>query len=88
MCPNLMTWYSKKGTGKGYQRIKSIKTFEFENTKNGIKCCDDSEKEQSICSNQGHLPTGNATPNIAFADKSVVQCDVPVVENTFVHDCK
>ena len=42
---------------------------------------------QIIYTNQGHLPT-KVTPDINFADKPVVQYDVPVVENIFVDDCK
>ena len=39
---------------------------------------------QIIYINQGHLTT-NVTPVIDFADNSVIQCKVPVVENTFVY---
>ena len=42
---------------------------------------------QIIYTNQGHSPT-KVTLDINFADKPVVQYDVPVVENIFVDDCK
>lgn len=34
-----------------------------------------------------HLPT-KVTPLIDFTDEPVIRCDVPVVESTFVDDCK
>ena len=34
-----------------------------------------------------HLPI-KVTPAIDFADELVIRCDVPVVETTFVDDCK
>ena len=37
--------------------------------------------------NQGHLPT-KVTPVIDLTDEPVIQCDVPVIENSFVYDCK
>ena len=37
--------------------------------------------------NQGHLPT-KVTPVIDLTDEPVIQCDVPVIENNFVDDCK
>ena len=40
---------------------------------------------QIICIyiNQGHLPT-KVTPIIDFKDEPIIQCEVPVIENTFV----
>ena len=36
---------------------------------------------------QGHLPT-KVTPVIDLTDELVIQCDVPVLGNNFVGDCK
>ena len=36
---------------------------------------------------QGHLPM-KVAPDIGFRDEPVIQCDVPVVKNTFVDDRK
>ena len=91
LCLNLMTQFDK---GKGYERTRTIKTFEFENTTSNIKKSKtekNGEKRETICqtyqTNQVHLPK-KVTPVIDLTDKPVIQCDVPVIENTFVHDCK
>ena len=42
---------------------------------------------QIIYINQGHLPTKVTSVN-DFTDEPVIQCDVPVVKNYFVDDCK
>ena len=41
---------------------------------------------QILCTIQGHL-LRKVTSVIDFTDEPVIQCDVPVVENTFVDDC-
>ena len=40
IAPNIMT----EQKGKGYQRIRAIEAFEYENTRSYFKCCDYQEK--------------------------------------------
>ena len=69
--------------GKGYQRIRSIEAFQYENKRSDFKCCDYWEKRKTICQTK-------VTPDIdGFTDEPVVyQCDALVVKNTFVDDSK
>ena len=54
-------------------------------------CCDHWEKRKSICPTnhvyQPGLLSTKFTPDIDFTDEPVVQCDVPIIKNTFVDDC-
>ena len=83
--PNLMN-------GRGIKDLE-VKIFEFENTRSNVKKMLRSLRKnktyviQIIHTNHGHLPT-KGRPDIDFSDAPVVQYDVPVVENTFVDDCK
>ena len=60
-------------------------------TRSGVKCCGYTEKN-NMWDKSYILLSGtfwdNFTPNIDFTDKPVVQCDVPVINSTFVDDCK
>ena len=80
--------------GKGYGEIWTSKIFKFENTRSDVKkCCDHWEKRKVIfCTKhvacipnrgiyQQELP-------LLLACVPTVQCNVPVVENTIVDDCK
>ena len=40
IAPNIMA----EQKGKGYQRIRAIKAFEYENTRSDFKCCNYLEK--------------------------------------------
>ena len=75
--------------GEKYEWIRTIKIFEFENTKSYIKKYSDhwgkrktTYVRQIIYINQGHL-AAKVTPPIDFTDEPVIQCEVPVVEITF-----
>ena len=72
--------------GKGYQGIRTIKIFEFENTRNDIikKVLKENNMSDLLTI---HLPT-KLTSLIDSADEPVIPCDVPVVGKTFVDDCK
>ena len=84
-CALQMTQFNE---GEKYEWIRTSKIFEFENTKSYVKkCCDHwGERKtiyirQIIYINQGHL-AAKVTPAIDFTDEPVIQCEVPVVENT------
>ena len=47
----------------------------------------DNISDKSYVSSRGILST-KFTPDIDFPDEWVVQCDVPVIKNIFVDDCK
>ena len=73
--------------GKEYEGIRTIKIFEFENTRSYVKkCCDHWEKMKAICkTNHIHQPGVFTYKSLQdFTDEPVIQCDVPVIENTFV----
>ena len=87
---NLWTQFNE---GNWYEEIGTIKTFEFENTKRNIKNVVITEKKekryirQITYTNRGHLRT-KVTPDIDFADESVVESDVPDVKIVFADECK
>ena len=59
-------------------------------TSKNVAITDRKEKQyvrQIKYTNQRHLAK-SVTPDIGFTNKPVVQCDVPVVKNSFVDDCK
>ena len=65
MSPNIMM----KQKGKGYQRIRAIEAFEYENTRSVFKCCHCfSERNEKPCLTQIPGTQGassdNVTPNI------------------------
>ena len=74
--------------GKGYEGIR-IKIFEFENARSDIKkCCSHRKTEDNVRhTTQEHLPT-KVTPVIDLKNEPVIQCDLPVIENNIVDDCK
>ena len=74
--------------GNVYQEIKTVKTFEFENTRSNVKKMLRLLKKMKIkFTNQGHLST-NVTPDIGLKDEPILKYDVLVVANTFVDNCK
>ena len=78
--------------GKEYDGIRTIKIWVWTYKKWRKKCCDPCKNGkqyvgQIIYTTQGHLFT-KVTPVIDFAEKPVIQCEVPVVENTCVNDWK
>ena len=61
--------------GKGYEGIRTIKIFEFENRRSDIKkCCSHWEKRKTVCQTYqpGHLPT-KVTPVIDLTDEPVIE---------------
>ena len=74
---------------KGHQGITTIEAFEYENTRSDVKCCDYWEKWKAMFPGTQREFTDKVVPDIdGFTDEPVVQCDVQVVENTFVVDAK
>ena len=66
---------------KGYQRIRSIEAFEYQNIRSDFKCCDYWEKRKTICQTTAKYTKAfldKVTPDIdGFTDEPVVhQCDV------------
>ena len=69
------------------ERLKSLNLKIQEATSKNLVISEKNGKKfvrQIISANQRHFLT-NVTPAIDFTDESVLQCDVPVVENTFVN---
>ena len=87
---NLVTQFNE---GMGYKRITIIKNVSLKIQKATSRSVAVTQKKGKqyirhiIYTNQGHLPT-KVTPDIDFTDEPVIGCDIPVVENTFVDDCK
>ena len=86
---NLMT--QSKG-GEEYQWSRTVKTIWVWKYKprQKKKCCDHFVKQyvwQIRYTSQGHLPP-KIISDIDYTDESVVQFNVPVVENTFVDNWK
>ena len=79
-----------KGRGA---KIYVIKIFEFENTRSCVQNVAFTEKKeeqyfnQIVNTNQGHLLT-KAAPVIEYTNETVIHCDVPVIEKTFIDDFK
>lgn len=73
--------------GRGQQGIRTIKISEFENTRIDVNNVTINEFTQIVYTNQRHLAT-KVNADIDFTDESVLQYDVPDVENTFVDECK
>ena len=74
--------------GRGTKELEELKSLSLKIQKTMSKNVAITEKKgkqyvkQIIYTNQGHLPT-KVTPLIEFKDESVIQCNVPIVENTF-----
>ena len=51
--PNLMTMQK----GKGYQGTRSVKMFEYINTRSGVKCCNHLEKKKNNMSDKSYMYT-------------------------------
>ena len=78
----------KGRTTKGLEQLKSLSLKIQEATSISVVITEEKGKQyvrQIICIyiNQGHLPT-KVTPIIDFKDEPIIQCEVPVIENTFV----
>ena len=78
-----MTQFNER---KGYKEVRTIKIVEFEQeaTSKSVAVTEKKGKHYArhIIYTYQHLPIIN------FKDEPVIRCDVPVVENTFVDDCK
>ena len=78
---------------KGYQRIRATEAFEYENTRSDFEFCFYWEKWKPMLDSrdtgtQGSF-SGKVTTGInGFTVEPVVQCDIQVVENTFMDDSK
>ena len=85
-----MTQFNEGKGCKGITIIKNLSLKIQEATSKSVAVTEKKGKQyvgHIVHTNQGHLPT-KVTPDIDFTDKPVIRCDVPVVENTFVNDCK
>ena len=89
VCETVPKWPSLM-KGRGTKELEQLKSLSLKTEKAMSKSVAIIEKKgkqyfskQIIYINQGHLPA-KVTPVIDFTDKSVNQCEVPVVENTFV----
>ena len=77
LSPNLMAVQK----GKGWQEIRTIKTFKYENTRSSIKCCSHWQKRKIKVSDKSYKPgasSNKVTPDIDFADVAVVQWKIPL----------
>ena len=66
--------------GKEYKGIRAIKTFQSENTKSA-------KGKQYVRNTNLHLTT-KVTPAIDFTNEPIIWCDILVVGNNFVDNCK
>ena len=78
----------KGRTTKGLEQLKSLSLKIQEATSISVVITEEKGKQYVrqiiyIYINQGHLPT-KVTPIIDFKDEPIIQCEVPVIENTFV----
>ena len=70
--------------GRGF---RTIKISEFENTRTDVNNVTINEFTRIVYINQKYLAI-KVNADIDFTDESVVQYDVPDVENTFLDECK
>ena len=70
--------------GRGF---RTIKISEFENTRTDVNNVTINEFTRIVYINQKYLAI-KFNADIDFTDESVVQYDVPDVENTFLDECK
>ena len=85
---NLMTQFNE---WKGYNGIRIIKIFQFENTRADVKEVLRSlkKKKEKDMSGKSHTKTrGKVTPVFDFTNEPVIRCNVPIAENRFVDYCK
>ena len=76
--------------GRGTKKFEQLKFLSLkiqEVTSKSVAVTERNERNYVRHTNQGHLPT-KVTPVIGLTDEPVIQCDVPVIENNFVDDCK
>ena len=91
IAPNTM----KNQKGKRYQGLRAIESFEQENTRSDLKCCDDQRKCKTISQTTVNIPRiqGTFSDKVApdmddFTDKLELQRDIQVMKNTFEDDSK
>ena len=70
----------ERGT-KELKQLKSLSLKIQELTWKSVAVTEKIEKQYVRHTNQGHLPT-KVTLVVDFTDEPVIQCDVPIVENT------
>ena len=89
LCLNLMTQLNlmKGKVTKELEQLKSLSLKIQEATSKNVAVTEKNGRQYVRHTNQGHLPT-KVTPVIDLTDEPVIQCDVPVIKNNFVDDCK
>ena len=72
---------------KELEQLKSLSLKIQKATSKNVAVTEKNGRQYVRHTNQGHLST-NVTPVIDLTDEPVIQYDVPVIENSFVDDCK